>query len=223
MSPDGQVAFTAGGTRDIHVMKDTGIGDSTALVNSPFNDSVQDWSTDGKYIAYLSEGGNTEGVRKAGLYVLPLFGDRRALTIVETGFGLGRPQFSYDLEWIAYMSNETGKFQVSVISFPAKDKKRQISANGGAQPRWRRDGKELFYLSLDGKLMAVELNLGAGIEFGKAQELFDTQLIVRPEAVQYAVTPNGQRFLLKKRVSEENPSPASAITVIVNWAAKLRR
>jgi hypothetical protein len=105
-----------------------------------------------------------------------------------------------------------------VISFPALDQKRQISTNGGEQPRWRRDGKELYYLAADGKLMAVDITADAKIDSGTPRELFDTELTLSPLNDQYRVTPDGQRFLVLKPVTEATPTP---ITVVLNWQSGL--
>jgi hypothetical protein len=104
--------------------------------------------------------------------------------------------------------------------FPALDQKRQISTNGGSQPQWRKDGNELYYLAPDGKLMAVNITASAHIDSGIPRELFDTGLTLSPLQDQYRVTPDGQRFLVLKPISEATPTP---ITVIVNWTARLNK
>ena len=94
--------------------------------------------------------------------------------MVQGNYQKNEPQFSYDGKWLAYTSdiNEPGKFEVYVMSFPAGDVKQQVSTDGGGQPRWRRDGKELFYRTLDNRLMAVDIALGAKIEPGVPHLLF---------------------------------------------------
>ncbi len=84
------------------------------------------------------------------------------------------PNFSYDGKWVAYGSEESGNWQVYVVSFPASDQKNQISTSGGAQPHWRRDGKELYYLALDGKMMAVGIKADAKIEPGIPRRAIST-------------------------------------------------
>jgi hypothetical protein len=117
-------------------------------------------------------------------------------------------------------SRMTRMRQIYVISFPAADQKRQISINGGAQPRWRGDGKELYYLSLDGKMMAVGLTLTNKIDAGIPRELFETNINVDATRDQYAVTADGQRFLILKPVSGATSPP---ITAVLNWTAALRK
>ena len=105
-------------------------------------------------------------------------------------------------------------YQVYLVSFPAIDQKRQISTDGGVQPRWRRDGKELFYLGLDGRIMAVDLRIDSTIDAGVPRPLFNTRLNVDPVRDQFAVTADGQRFLVQEPVIKGAPTP---ITVLVNW------
>jgi hypothetical protein len=107
---------------------------------------------------------------------------------------------------------------VYVASFPSFGDKRQISSGGGCQALWRRDGKELFYLSLQGKLMAVDVTAGPPFEASAPRVLFQTPILVSPLIDQYAVTGDGRRFILTTPVGEEEP-----ITVLVNWTARMKR
>jgi len=120
--------------------------------------------------------------------------------------------------WIAYTSDETGRHEVYVRDFPAGTHKWQVSNRGGLIPHWRRDGRELFYLSPEGMLVAVAVNLGTRFEFGAPQALFGTGLRFTPLYKtwmnQYAVTRDGQRFLLNRQVPEGKPS---AITAVIPW------
>ena len=127
-------------------------------------------------------------------------------------------QFSPDGRWIAYQSNASGRVEIYVQPFP-KGPREQISTGGGAQVRWRRDGRELFYIALDGRLMAVPINLGPGgrtIEAGVPAPLFTTRVggaIQGPLGWQYVAAPDGQRFLMSTVTETHTP----AITVILNW------
>ena len=152
---------------------------------------------------------------------------RRAVEPVpflQTQFLERHAQLSPDSRWMAYTSDESGQYQIYVQSFPAGSGKWQVSTSGGIQPRWRRDGKELFYLPADGKLMAVPVRAGATFETGTPALLFQTQLFgLAPSAVysqQYDVVADGQRFLLNVDLSEATTVP---ITVVLNWTAGLRR
>jgi len=214
-SPDGlQIAFTSFRNRnaDILVRKTVGSPEEAPLMVSAENKIARDWSRDGRYIAYE--------LGKIDIYILPLFGDRKPFPLVHTSADENQPHFSFDGNWLAYDSNESGKWQVYVTSFPSAGQKRQISTDGGVQPRWRQDGKELYYLALDGKLMAVPITPGAKIDSGEPRVLFDTGFNIDPLNDQYAVTRDGQRFLLQKTVTEPTPTP---ITVVMNWTATLRK
>ena len=127
-------------------------------------------------------------------------------------------QFSPDGKWIAYQSNESGRFEIYVQPFPGPEGKSLISTNGGGQVRWRRDGKELFYIALDGRLMAVPVqpaSSGQAVDSGTPVPLFATPVGGAPQVrQQYIVSSDGQRFLMKTVTEEAGPSP---ITVILNW------
>src|SRR5262249_415037 len=129
--------------------------------------------------------------------------------------------FSPDGGWIAYQSNESGRFEIYVQPFPGPGGKWQLSTEGGSQPRWRRDGKELFYISPDNKLIAVPIRLssaGKTVELGTPMPLFQTRIVGEPGIIlrthQYAVSPDGQRFLINVNAEEASVGP---ITVILNW------
>jgi eukaryotic-like serine/threonine-protein kinase len=193
----------------------SGVGDETTLLESPHRLGMEDWSKDGRYIAYVVD----EGTGARDIYVSPLFGDRKAIPITQTPFDENEPHFSDDGKWLAYGSNESGIWQVKVVSFPGLDQRCQVSAGGGGQPRWRRDGKELYFLAPDGKLMAVDITAGLTLDCGPPRELFDTGLTMNPLVDQYAVTPDGQRFLVLKP-QEGTPTP---LTVVLNWDAEIQR
>jgi Tol biopolymer transport system component len=212
-SPDGsRVAFASerAGNRDIFEKKVSGVGTEIPLLTTSVDEWPEDWSADGRYLAYGRN--TTQG--NGGLFVLPLFGDRRSITVADTPFGEDEPRFSRDGRWIAYNSDESGTHQVYVVSFPAIDQKRQISTDGGVQPRWRRDGKELFYLALDGRIMAVDVRFDSTIDVGIPRPLFNTRLSVDPIRDQFAVAGDGQRFLVQAPVLVGAPTP---ITVLVSW------
>jgi Tol biopolymer transport system component len=165
-SPDGvRIAFTSWrkGNADVYVKNANGVGEETPLLESPANESVEDWSRDGKYIAF--EFGKDDF---QDIYALPLDGIKpgKPFPVVQGHYQKNEPQFSKDGKWLAYTSdeNEPGKFQVYVISFPAGDLKQQVSTEGGGQPRWDWNGKKLYYRTLDNRYMELDLKLGAKIE-----------------------------------------------------------
>ena len=180
-----------------------------------------DWSPDGKFILYGVLSPRTAG----DLWILPLFGEQKPTPYIQTEFGETQARFSPDGRWVAYISNASGPSQVYVQSFPSFGGKWQVSTNGGAQPQWRRDGKELFFLSPDRKLMAVEVN-GAGPTFvaGVPQPLFEAHTsTIFPGgsgSSYYAASGDGKRFLLNTLVGESAPAP---LTIVLNWTAGLKR
>jgi Tol biopolymer transport system component len=193
-----RVAFTTyrKGNADIYVKNANGVGDETPLLESSSNESIEAWSRDGRYIAYLFGGADNA----QDIYAMPLFGDKKPFRVVWGNFQKNEPQFSYDGKWLAYTSNESGTFQVYVISFPALDERLQITREGGGQPRWRQDGRELYYRGLDNRVMAVDITPGPKIDSETPRILFspfrgnDT---VNPTRHALAASPDGQRFLLR--------------------------
>jgi hypothetical protein len=132
-------------------------------------------------------------------------------------------QFSPDGKWVAYASNETGKWEIYVTSFPDARGKWQISTSGGEQPRWRGDGKELFYVSSDEKMMAVPVTTGAKFDPGTPIMLFQAtphQPVTNADQFVYDVSRDGQRFLINTPVKQTETAPMS---VILNWPAKLTK
>jgi hypothetical protein len=124
---------------------------------------------------------------------------------------------------VAYASNESSKWEIYVTSFPEAHGKWQVSSAGGTQPRWRGDGKELFYLASDGKVMAVPVTPGANFDAGAPAALFQAnarELVATSELVTYDVTKDGQHFLMNTQVKNEDMQPMS---VILNWDADLKR
>jgi serine/threonine protein kinase/Tol biopolymer transport system component len=200
-SPGGdRIAFTTfrNGSADVYVKNANGVGPETPILNSPANEFVEDWSDDGKYLAYKL---GTESFED--LYVLPLnVADAKPMPVVTGPYRKDEPQFSSDGKWLAYTSNESGTFEVYVISFPALDHKVRVSGiGGGGQPRWRGDGKELYYRGADGAAMVVDLKLGTRIEPGVARRLFPPHFgspsMRDPARHQWSVTADGQRFLVR--------------------------
>jgi hypothetical protein len=152
-----------------------------------------------------------------------LAGARTSSTFLDTPFHPVQGRFSPNTRWVAYASDESSRFEVYVRPFPAAIGQTQISIAGGMQPEWRRDGKELFYVSTDGKLTAVAVTTdGATFSAGTPHALFEVEI---PEAnppypTDYAVTADGQRFLVNTVVDQPT---RPALTVILNWTAGLKK
>ena len=159
-------------------------------------------------------------------------GDRKPLPLLKTSFNERQLQFSPDGHWIAYTSNLSGRNEVYVRGFPTSGEKwQQISNNGGAQPRWRRDSRELFYIAPDQKLMAVSIKTSPMFKASSPVELFQLRLNMSAslDSIRnhYDVSADGQRFLVNTVVGVRTAGPgdpASArIEVILNWTAALKR
>jgi hypothetical protein len=148
-------------------------------------------------------------------------GEHKPIPYLQTEFSEFQARFSPDGRWITYTSDESGRNEVYVQIFPTAAEKCKISTDGGADPRWRRDGQELFYLATDQKLMAVEVRKSATFQPGLPKILFVTRVTgLADRRNHYAVSKDGQRFLVNTLVEEASSNP---ITVVLNWTADLRR
>jgi len=161
--------------------------------------------------------------RQTSVPHLTFAGERTSSTFLGTPFNEVQGRFSPNARWVAYASDESGRFEVYVRPFPAASGQTQISIAGGMQPEWRRDGKELFYISADGKLTEVPVATdGPTFSAGTPHALFDVEIPEPnpPYPTDYAVTADGQRFLVNTVVDQ----PARpALTVILNWTADLKK
>jgi Tol biopolymer transport system component len=223
-SPDGrQILYSRprnnSTTNDIVEKNASGVGEERVLMAPPGMKYVEDWSADGRYIVYCAV---TDVPGQTDIWALPSNGEGEAFPVVVSPFGKDEPHFSYDSKWLAYSSLESRTWQVFVISFPDGNEKRQISDTGGSQPRWNRDGTELYYLGLDGRMMAATIRTSPRLDSDAPRRLFDTRLTVAPTLDQYDVTPDGQRFLiLGSRSSTDLERPA--VNVLVNWTRLLTK
>lgn len=224
ISPDGRVAFTwtpghvAG---DIYLKLASGAGAAAEpLVRSATMKHPNHWSLDGRYLLYDEHTAENQ----EDLWIVPMTGDRKPIPFLATPADETDGAFSPDTKWIAYSSDEAGRREVYVQGFvpdhnPAAGiGKWQISNAGGAKPRWRRDGKELYYLDGDGELMAVPVkSTAATFEAGVPVALFRTH----PKGFfPYDVAPDG-RFLID--TAAEGGTAGSSITLVLNWMAGLKQ
>ena len=223
-APDGsRIVFGSdreGGVFSLYQKPSSGAAAEDLLFKSTVENAVPySWSPDGRFILHRYMNGGAFNIG-----VLPLEGDRKARLFLPVPFNQTMPQVSPDGRWIAYHSNESGRYEVFVQTFPTSAGKWQVSKDGGYYPKWRGDGREIFYFAADGQLMAVPVAAGAALEVGSAVPLFRAEMLNGPTSAvgfraQYDVTPDGQRFLLNVPVAEaQRPS----ITVVLNWAAALR-
>jgi serine/threonine protein kinase len=217
-SPDGSTIAFQSDNRMIYRRPANRTGNEELLLGEGINNRPLDWSQDGKFIVYETTGGTTGG----DLWLLPMEGDHKPIPYLQTPFNEGDAQFSPDGHWMAYASNESGQPQVYVQAIPASGAKWQISPAGGVQPRWRRDGKELFYISADQKLMSVPVKSGAGFEAGTPQPLFELDPVFPSLLGRYSYEPtaDGQRFLVLEIVGG---SAAPPINVEINWQSGLEK
>jgi eukaryotic-like serine/threonine-protein kinase len=217
-SPDGsRIVFASNrkGHFDLYQKASSGVGSDELLLESELDKYPMSWSPDGRFLLYLGVDPKT----KLDLWVLPLGGDRKPFPFLQTEFNEANGQFSPDGRWIAYASDESGGNEIYVAPFPGPGAKQQISTSGGRQPRWRGDGKEIFYLAPDNKLMAAEVNgQGASLVVGAVRPLFE----VHPYDYGYVydVTADGRRFLVNTAVEQKASAP---ITLVLNWTADLKR
>lgn len=166
------------------------------------------WSRDGRFLLFTEPSG-------ARVSLLPLSGERKPQIVLDTPFQKRRPHFSPDGRWIAYASHESGRSEIYVRSFPSFGEKRRVSQSGGFLPIWRKDGKELFFIGTDNKLMAVDIQAGSKIEPGIPKSLFPARTMAIGD--QYSVTADGKRFLVNERLNT-----TEHISVVLNWTAGLR-
>jgi hypothetical protein len=190
------------------------------------NGWASDWSTDGRYLLYQRPGEKTG----QDLWIAPQLpegagGDRKPFPYLQSQFDERDGRFSPDGNWVAYVSDESGRDEIYVQSFPLSGAKFQISTGGGTQPKWRKDGTELFYVAADQVLMAVPVKLGRPpaepFQPGSPKPLFALPTYSSGLAGRdYAVSNDGQRFLVP---SVEGSGEAPPLTVVLNWQAALKK
>ncbi len=218
-SPDGRrLAFASNrkGHLDLYQKEVSGAGNEELLLESEFEKFPQSFSMDGRFLLYYTSGNPRN---KGDLWVLPLTGDRKPFPFSQAEFNETYSTFSPDGLWVAYESNESDRSEIYLAPFPGPGGKRQVSASGGSQPRWRRDGKELYFLAPDNTLMATELRGD-----GEMLEVVTIRTLLKTRAAghgyQYDVTADGGRFLINNLVDQKIYTP---ITLVQNWTAGLKR
>jgi Tol biopolymer transport system component len=220
-SPDGmRVLYRAesDGKYALYAKSATGVGSEELLLKfERMINGVFDWSRDNKYIAFTISDPKT-GV---DLWTLPLFGDRKPTAFVDTPFDQSNPRFSPDGRWIAYESNESGVSQIYAQPFPPTGQRIQVSVDGGYQPRWRGDGKELFFL-LNGEVLAADVKTPtSNIEAGTPHRLF----LIPQGSRDFSVSRDGQRFLISVPISamSEFATDNQPLVVVTNWTTTLKK
>ena len=217
-SPDGaRIAYgtTRTDVQDLYVKPSNGSGVEEQLVISPNNKVPQDWSGDGRWLLYYEINPATGRDLWARDMTSP---DHPPRAVANTPAEETLAAFSPDGRWVAYQTNESGRFEVVVQPFPDAGGKWQVSAAGGVAPRWRADGKELYFLAPDATMMAVPVAVEGAFEAGTPVALFPTRIVdggtVAINRPQYAVGRDG-RFLVNQPVGDASAAP---ITLLMNWS-----
>jgi eukaryotic-like serine/threonine-protein kinase len=219
-SPDGtRIVFSSNrrGPVDLYLKNADGSGPDELLLDSAGDKHAQAWSPDGRFLVY----GTFEKKTRTDIWLLPMAGDRTPSPLLQSEFNEDQPQISPDGRWFAYTSDESGRPEVYVRNFPSPAGKWQISTGGGGDARWRADGKELFYIAQDRRLMAVATRSGVSFEHGAPAPLFDTGMTPYWAEARnhYDVSRDSKRFLFVTPVADDRSSP---YTAVVNWTAALR-
>jgi serine/threonine protein kinase len=214
-SPDGSRTIFASNRElkfDLYLKDTNGAQEEKIIPQDGPDRFPTDWSRDGKYVIYG---------RGPDLWFLTL-PELRASQFLKASSTLKSARFSPDGKWVAYASNESGRWEIYVTSFPEAHGKWQVSNIGGDQPRWRGDGKELFYLSTDSKVMAVPVKTGSNFDPGAATALFQAnprEMFATSELFSYDVSNDGQKFLINSQMKTE----MTPMSVVLNWGAKLNQ
>jgi len=212
-SPDGRtIVFTSGNPWNLVRTEATGAGVQQRLTQSSNVQHPTDWSRDGRFILYEDSDPKTG----LDLWILPMLGERKPVPFLRSVFNETDARFSPDGRWVAFVSDESGRSQVYVQPFQGSGEKWPISSAGGSRPRWRRDGKELYYLAADNKLMAVAVEVGHSFTASAPAVLFRLDSAWND----YDVAPDGQWILISTYGVGAGSTP---ITVVLNWQAGLKQ
>jgi len=219
-TPDGKrIAFQSSkeGPPNIYWQRADGSGELERLTTSEYAHVPMSWSPDGQLLAFIEVNPSTQ----RDIWIVRM-SDRKAQPFLKTRFDESVPRFSPDGRWLAYTSNESGRYEIYVQPYPGPGGKWQISTEGGTEPAWNLNGRELFYRSGD-KMMAVDINTQPGFAAGKPRMLFQGPYERSPAtSPNYDVSPDGQRFLMLKPADTGESAPTQ-INVVLNWFEELKR
>jgi len=219
-SPDGSHLYFSSnrnGSAGLYVKPVSGAGEEEQVFRSEGRVWPSDCSRDGRFLVLTLT--NLTGGREAGIWVLPLSGERKVTVFTSEKVKEPVARISPDSRWIAYESEESGRGEIHVAAFPGPGGKWQVSTGGGAYVRWRRDGKELYFVNSEEELMAVEVRAGTSFEFGTPKALFKLPPIPNTNYWYYDVAPDGGRFLVTYPVVTKQ----APLALVLNWTAALRK
>jgi serine/threonine protein kinase len=229
--PDGKsIVFNYGATSagdSLYRQNADGTGSKEKLLETPGISEIPfSVSPDGRYIAYMRR--DLKSSTGWDIWALPMFpnksdeksGEQKPFPVVATNFIDVTPSFSPDGKWLAYANNETGRFEVYIQPFPSGAGRWQVSTAGGATPNWRKDGKELYFFSLDQQVMAVDVQQnGASLQLGAPHALFKATTVSGPNGP-YTVSADGKKFVMNTVLPQSITEP---LTLITNWPADLKQ
>jgi dipeptidyl aminopeptidase/acylaminoacyl peptidase len=218
------LAFNSGVPQNLFWQAADGSGKAERLATSENQQMPMSWSPDGQALAYME----LDPAPNYDIWVLRLSDPsastgqgRKAQPFLRTSFYEAVPQFSPDGRWLAYVSDESGRFEIYVQPYPGPGGKYQISTDGGTEPLWNPNGRELFFRS-GGRMMAVDITTQPGFSAGKPRMLFEGAYLVLTTTVpSYDVSPDGQRFLMLKPI--EQTQATTQINIVQNWFEELKR
>ena len=209
-SPDSRRLIYMSSTGDVGIRETVvGSGSETSIFADGKQNYPSDWSHDGKTL--LFNGTN-------GIFTLLLDGERKPQPVLQTPFNEDQLRISPDGHWVSYNSNESGQSNVYVAAFPSFNDRRQVSTDGGLMPFWRSDGRELFYVTREGTFMAMDVHAGTTLDLGLPKPLFRTTMLLSNGVHLYAVSGDGQRFLVAEPVPNSAVEP---LHIILNWPTAL--
>jgi len=221
-APDGKaVAFVSNrdGPPHLYLNASDGTGTPMALTIDAASDFAPRFSPDGRYLLFerMAEQPNS----RREIWGVLLSGDRKAFPVIQSQFDVYAPALSPDGKWLAYESRESGRPEVCVIPFLHSSGKWEVSTGGGVLPRWRRDGRELFYISTDNKIMSAEITeQESSLLIGKVRSLFQINPVPFAGGSNYDVTSDGNKFVVASLAPSQVSEP---LTVVINWTALLKQ
>ncbi|HEX9725090.1 MAG TPA: protein kinase, partial [Vicinamibacteria bacterium] len=227
-SPDGQYLIFSSdrdGPDNLYRKRSDGSGEIERLSEAEQAQWASSWSADGRFVTYMTS------TTALDLWVLPLEGDRKPETYLSTPFAESDAAFSPDGRWLAYGSNESGRSEVYVRPFPPGGGKWQVSDNGGGYPRWSRDGRELFYRTDDGIMVASVEGLGDTFRAGKPREVLKGSFRGGTDGIplsgntfaDFEVAPDGQHFIMFPSVENSGQVDHPHVTLVTRWFDELGR